>query len=91
MPSRQYSAFFSKVRLWPMVQSASLKAPVPTGCLPKSPAAASTASCGTMEAKLSAMTCRKVASGRLSVISTVSGSITFTPSRLSASPDATAS
>ena len=74
-----------------MVHSASLKAPVPTGFLPKSPAAASTASFGTIEAKLSAITWRKVASGRLRVISTVAGSMTLTPSSEVAEPSAMAS
>ena len=46
-----------------MVRSFSMKAPEPTGCLPKSPFAASTASFGTAEAKSSASTLRKVASG----------------------------
>ncbi len=64
---------------------------MPTGCLPKSAPAASTASFGTTEAKFSAITCRKVASGRESSILTVEGSTTVTPSSVLAEPSAIAS
>ena len=64
---------------WPSTHSSSLKAPVPTGLLAEIGARFSTSSFGTGEEKLSASTCRKVASGRVSVNTTVSVSSVSMP------------
>src|SRR3984957_4697536 len=75
------SALREKTRRWPGTHSSSLKAPDPTGFLPKSAPSASTTSFGTAEAKLRASTLRKVASGWVSVNLMVESSGVSMPAR----------
>ena len=86
--SRKYSALREKTSRWPVTHSSSLKAPEPTGFLPKSPPSASTTSLGTADEKFSARTLRKVASGWVRVNFTVASSGASMPVIVWAEPSA---
>ena len=86
MPFSKKAGLRSSTIRWPSCQSLNTNAPVPTGCLPKSPPAFSTSSFGTAAAKFSATTCRKGALGCESLISSVPGSTARTPLRWSLLP-----